>query len=347
MRAAVLHAPSDLRVDEVPRPRPEAGEVLVQVRACGICGSDLPRILTTGTYRFPTIPGHELAGEVVELGQGLDERWLGARVAVVPLLPCRRCAMCGVGEYAMCSDYNFLGSRCDGGFAEYVRTPASSLIRLPDQVSYEQGAMLEPLTVALHAIQNCGVGYGDTVLVFGLGPVGNLLAQWALALGAGRVLGVEQNDWKRELAAARGVEVISGSDGPLAEQLLEVVGGAAVNVAFEASGFSGALPAIMPVMAPMGTIGLVGRPAHEISLAPEYFERQLRQQVSVRGNWSFQFTDFPHHAWTTAAEAVARGDISLDPLITHRVGLADLFGTVQAMATGGADVMKALVLPQQ
>lgn len=345
MRAAVLHAPSDLRVEEVPDPVPAEDEVIVRVDACGICGSDLPRVLSKGTYHFPTIPGHEMAGTVVEVGPAVSGDLLGVPVAVVPLIPCRVCKMCSVGEFAMCADYDFLGSRSDGGFAEFARVPARNLVRLPESMTTIAGAMLEPATVALHAFRNSQVSFGSTVAVYGLGPVGNLLAQWAVCFGAERVIGIEIDPWRSQLAADMGVEVVSPQDGPVASQLRELVGGATVDFAFDASGYAGALPELMEAMAPMGTIGLVGRPAKEIHLQPSYFERQLRQQIRVQGNWSFQFHEYPQHAWRTTAHAVASGELSLLPLVTHRVPLEDLFKTISSMAAGNSGVMKALVEP--
>ncbi len=143
MRAAVLHAPGDLRIERVPVPALGPADALVRVSACGICGSDVPRVRTTGTYRFPTIPGHEMAGVIEELGpRAAAERpgiGVGMPVAVVPLVPCGRCRFCEIGAFAQCEAYDFLGSRSDGGFAEYVRAPAASLVPLPGRARHGAG----------------------------------------------------------------------------------------------------------------------------------------------------------------------------------------------------------------
>ncbi len=164
MRAAVLHAPGDLRVESVPVPPLSPADALVRVAACGICGSDLPRIRTTGTYHFPTIPGHEMSGTVMALGSAAAEDApglvVGAAVAVIPLIPCRSCRFCEVGAFAQCERYDYLGSRCDGGFAEYLRAPAANLVPLPAGLAVVDGAMLEPVAVALHVVRNLSVAWG-------------------------------------------------------------------------------------------------------------------------------------------------------------------------------------------
>ena len=181
MKAAVLHGINDLRIEEVEIPRLDEHDVLVRVSACGVCGSDLPRILTQGTYHFPTIPGHEFGGEVVAIGSCVKQNLLHKNVAVIPLIPCRTCKSCEVGDFAQCENYDFLGSRSDGGFAEYVKVPEENLVIMPDQVKPETAAFLEPISVALHVVSNTGVNFGDDVVVFGLGAIGIFVAQWAKA----------------------------------------------------------------------------------------------------------------------------------------------------------------------
>ena len=170
MKACVLHAIGDLRTEEVTVPVPGPGWVLVKVAACGVCGSDIPRVFEKGTYRFPLIPGHEFAGVVDAVGEGVDAARIGQRAAVFPLVPCMRCAMCAVGAYAQCADYDYLGSRCDGAFAEYVVAPEWNLVPVPDGLSLEEAAMCEPAAVAAHALRQAKIDLGATVAIFGAGP---------------------------------------------------------------------------------------------------------------------------------------------------------------------------------
>ena len=171
MQALVLHGIGDLRYERVPRPVPGSGEALVRVVAVGVCGSDLPRIFEHGTYRFPLIPGHEIAG-VVEEVVGIALRRPGERVTVKPLMPCGECAYCQVGDFAQCRSYDYLGSRSDGGFAEYVRAPQSNLVPVPEGVHMVDASLTEPAAVALHALRQGGVEPGDAVAILGTGPIG-------------------------------------------------------------------------------------------------------------------------------------------------------------------------------
>ena len=131
MKAAVLHAPGDLRVENVPIPVAGPDEVLVRVMAAGICGSDIGRVMVTGTYNFPTIPGHEFSGIIERIGSNVNNLAPGDRVAVAPLMPCMECEWCDAGKFSLCDSYDFMGSRRNGAFAEYIAAPARNVINIP------------------------------------------------------------------------------------------------------------------------------------------------------------------------------------------------------------------------
>lgn len=156
MKANVLFGIGDLKYTNIPLPRLKSDEVLVKVKAAGICGSDIARVFKTGTYHFPTVIGHEFSGVVSDIGSSTYLSWLGKRVSVFPLKPCFKCNNCKNKEYELCSNYDYLGSRCNGGFAEYVAVPVWNLLEIPDCVCYEEAAMLEPAAVALHALKRSG-----------------------------------------------------------------------------------------------------------------------------------------------------------------------------------------------
>ena len=206
MQAAVLHAPADLRIEEVPVPEIGPYDVLVRVRAAGICGSDLERIMVTGTYHFPTIPGHEFCGEVDTAGSAVKAYKAGDRVLVVPIIPCGTCEYCAQGYYGQCEHYDYLGSRTDGGFAEYVRVPEGNLIPLPESVSFLEGAAVEPAAVTLHGIIKADIRAGDSVAVLGCGAIGLFAIQFAKILGATRVIAVDVIPGKLESAKKAGAD---------------------------------------------------------------------------------------------------------------------------------------------
>ena len=362
MKAAVLHAPGDLRVEQVPVPKPGPGQALVRVTACGVCGSDVPRVRTTGTYHFPTIPGHEMAGIVEELGEAAPGPAQGAAgpaghapgaagpapgtlVAIVPLIPCRRCRYCEIGQFAQCTSYDFLGSRSNGGFAEYLTAPVGNLVPLPAGVDPVEGALLEPITVALHAVRNLGVSWGESVAVFGLGAIGNFVAQWVRALGAAHVFGVDLSEEKVRIARAVGLgESLCATDSGVAAVLRDRTSGVGVDVVFDASGAAAAINQGILSLRSFGRLGLLGRPAAGVSIQGEAFEKILRGQLTLRGTWSFELAAFPRHPWDEAAAALAGGAIQAGPLITHRIPIDGVPEAIEMMAAGREPFHKVMMV---
>ena len=159
MRAVRLYAPADLRCVEIPIPQPGADEVLIKVKAVGICGSDPARVMEKGTYSFPTTIGHEFAGEISDVGADVQNWNVGDRVTIVPLVPCYECEYCQIGEYTLCDDYSYYGSREDGALADYIKVKQDNLLRLPENVSFDEGACTEPCSVALHACSEIKPGH--------------------------------------------------------------------------------------------------------------------------------------------------------------------------------------------
>ncbi len=331
MKACVLHAVGDLRCEAVATPAPKAGEALIRVAACGVCGSDIPRVFSKGTYRFPTIPGHEFAGEVVGVGEDVDEALVGRRVAVFPLIPCHACSSCEIGAHAQCEDYDYLGSRSDGAFAEYVRAPVWNLLEVPDGVSLIEAAMCEPAAVAAHAVRRSEMAVGDTVLVFGAGPIGLLLGQWARISGAGDVMLVDIDEARLEFARGLGFEfVFNARDGGAVAWVMARTGrGAAVVI--EGSGSSAAFEQCMKAARPFGTVVLMGNPAGEMRLSQEAYWAVLRKELTVRGTWNSSFASTPHNEWRLALDAMAGKRLNVMPLITHRVGLDELWDALVMM----------------
>lgn len=346
MKASVLHAVGDLRCEQVSVPEPEEREVLVKVEACGVCGSDIPRVLTAGTYHFPTIPGHEFSGIVEKTGVGVPEDYIGKRAAVIPLIPCRKCKSCEVGQYAQCENYDFLGSRNDGGFAEYVKVPMDNLVFVPENVNAEAAALLEPISVALHVIENCGVNYGEDVLVFGLGAIGIFIAQWAKAFGAKRVFAVDLDEEKVAIAREIGLEdAVCVKDMDIERYIMEQTEGVGVDAAFEASGSKQAFCQAISLLHQSGRMGLVGRPVKPLELPVESFEKILRSQLRIQGTWSFEFMRFPHHPWQKCLDALSRGDIVTDPIISHRYPLDKTMDAVTLMNEKKEFFFKILIEP--
>lgn len=324
MKACILHAVGDLRCEDTDTPAPKAGEALVRVGACGVCGSDIPRVFTKGAYQFPTIPGHEFAGTVEAVGDGADKSLLGKSVAVFPLIPCRQCPMCAVGEYAQCEDYGYLGSRSDGAFAEYVCAPEWNLLPVPDGVSVEVAAMAEPAAVAIHALRQGDITVGDKILILGAGPIGLMLGMWAQACGATKVLLVDIDEAKLDFARALGFgDGFNSKDGGL-EAWVDDETGRGADLVVEASGSSSAFEQCMGTARTFGRVVLMGNPLGDMKLSQNAYWAILRKQLTVRGTWNSAYSDMPLNEWRLSLDAMAGAKLNLKPLITHRVGLNGL-----------------------
>jgi len=342
MKAAVLHAIDDIRCDIVPTPSPAADEAIVRVRACGICGSDLARVFESGMYHLPEIPGHEFAGEVTALGSLVTDVHIGDRVAVIPLIECGQCPSCLIGEYSMCENYDYLGSRSAGGFAEYVRAPAKNMVPLPPGVDFETGAFAEVLSVALHAVRRTGglLG-GERVLVFGAGTVGLLVAQWAKSLGAGAVGCVDIVPEKLQTAADLGIDLcLNAMRDDLVGHVMEWTGGAGTDLTFEASGANIALEQALTCTGKGGKLVLIGRQEQPVGLSVNAFEAILRKQLNLYGTWAW--SRLPSEEWKMVLDFAALGLIRVKPLITHRFTIDQATEAFAMMGCGAEPYQKVL-----
>ncbi len=331
MQALVLHTIGDLRLERVPVPEPREGEALVRVAAAGVCGSDLPRVYEDGTYRFPLIPGHELAG-VVEQVVGSGPRHVGERVTIKPLIPCRQCAYCEIGAYGQCIAYDYLGSRSDGGFAEYVRAPQTNLIPLPDGVDLEEAALTEPAAVALHAIRQGDPEPGDTVVVLGAGPIGLLVAQWARLTGAGRVLLVDIDACKLRVVEEMSLgDAINARESDPVAVVSEATAGRGADLVIEAAGASVTYEQALRMARPLGRVVFMGNPAGDVTLPQATVSQILRKELTIRGTWNSRFAALPVDEWRVVLEMLAAGRLILKALITHRVPLSEGVSALEMM----------------
>lgn len=299
MMAANLHGIGDLRYETVPVPVCGEDEVLVAVKYCGICGSDVARVLTKGTYHFPTIPGHEFSGVVEYDPRG---ELTGRRVCVYPLLPCGKCEMCQEKTYELCENYDYYGSRRDGGFAEYLAVKRWNLEFLPDGVSLEEGAMCEPVSVAHHAVSRLQVRPGDSVLVSGAGPIGLLVAQWCKAYGAEKVYLFDVVKEKMDFANRLG--------------FLEYRDDITVDAALEGTGYANALTRCLGAVKRHGHMVLMGNPAREMTLTQHAYWHILRKELYITGTWNSSFSP-ERNDWVSSLEAMASGKLQVKSLISH------------------------------
>ena len=346
MKAWVLHGIGDIRYEDRKRPKLREGEVLVQVRAVGICGSDIPRIFQTGAHVHPLIPGHEFSGQVVDVACDVSTDWQGKKVGVFPLIPCRECGPCRNRQYEMCRNYSYLGSRCDGGFAEYVAVPEWNLIELPEDVPYAEAAMMEPMAVAVHAMRRVHPVESDRIVVCGLGTIGLLLVQFLLEAGCRKLWVIGNKDSQRVCVEKLGLDVSHFCDcrsEDVKQWVMEETDGNGADVLFECVGRNETLLQAVDLTAPGKRVMLVGNPYSDMELPKQVYWKILRNQLSVLGTWNSSYTRSKEDDWHYVAQRLCSRSFRLQELITHRYGLSDLEQGLSVMRDKTEDYVKVMV----
>jgi 2-desacetyl-2-hydroxyethyl bacteriochlorophyllide A dehydrogenase len=331
MRAAIWEQPGELVIGERPDPAPGHGEVVVRVGACGLCGTDLH--IADGEFPpapYPLVPGHEFAGEVVAVGDGVRELREGARVAVDPSLFCGECDFCRVQRGNLCANWGAIGDTVDGAFAEYVRVPAANAYELPEGLSFREAALIEPLSCAVHGINRLAPGLGDSYLVAGAGTMGLILLALAQKAGASSVTMVDLQPGKLERARALGASATFGS---VDEALAASPGG--FDDVIDATGVAPVIEQGFGAVRRGGKLMVFGV-AHadaRVRLSPF---RIYNDEVTVVGSMAVLFTFEP-------AMALLGGALDANALLTHAFPL-DEFGEALATVRRGEGV-KVQVLP--
>jgi len=326
MKALRLFAPGDIRCVDVDVPEIEAStQVKIKVKACGVCGSDIPRVLVKGTYKFPTTIGHEFAGEIVEAGSDVDNVDVGDRVTVVPMIPCGVCDYCRTGKPHMCDTYDYYGSRRDGAMAEYIVVEAKNCLKLPPNVDYEMGAMTDSISVALHAVRQVEkVEAGMTAAVFGMGAIGYIAAQWLKTLGCTEVYCIDVEEEKLRLAERLGAtKGINAMECDAVEELKKLTDGKGVDIAIELAGNKVTLVQTVMALKKSGTAIYCGITYDDVVFPNSAIAAILRGELTVRGSWNSSLTPLPINEWESALMFMQTGDIKVNPLITHRYRLED------------------------
>lgn len=313
MKCANLHRINDLRYEDMPMPECQENEVLVQVKNCGICGSDIPRVYTKGTYHFPTVIGHEFSGKVVFDPQN---ELVGKKVAVFPLLPCFRCESCKSGNYATCEHYDYYGSRRNGGMSEYIAVNRWNIIPVPDNVSYIEAAMCEPVSVARHAISKLNIKKGESLLVSGAGPIGIIAGQWAKSFGAQNVYYFDVDKRKIEFCEKFG--------------FMEYKKGTRIDCVLEGTGYADALSKCLEAIEPGGRMVLMGNPAGDVCLSQSTYWHILRKELTVYGTWNSSY-NHKQNDWIESLQAMSEKKVDVIELVTHVYDLSECVKAFEMM----------------
>jgi L-iditol 2-dehydrogenase len=313
MKAAVLHASDDLRIEDIAIPQPGKGEVLVKVRACGICGSDIPRVLGDGAHYYPIVLGHEFSGDIARTGEGVTRVKAGDRVAGAPLIPCMKCVDCQKGYYSQCKFYTFIGSKIQGCFAEYVKLPEINVVKIEYSVSYEQAALFEPATVAAHGLECIKYGGGEDVAVLGCGTIGLFAAQWAKIFGAKRVFAFDIDQDRLALAGEYGADVLVDTrDAGFRARIDDLTGGQGFPYVLEAAGVEPTMQLAFEVAANKASVLFIGTPVKDLTFSRRLFENLNRKEFTLTGSWMSYSAPFPGREWHLAAHYTAIGQLKID-----------------------------------
>ncbi len=306
-------------LEKVPVPVPREGELLVRVEAVGICGTDLSIIAGKREIPLPLVPGHEFAGKVAATGPEVEEFSVGDRVTAGLVIGCGDCPYCLEDLDTLCDNILETGIHVDGAFARYVKVPAKVTHLLPESMSYEDGALLDPVASAYRAVKKAAIKHGETVVVVGPGPIGLLAVQIARAEGAGRIIitGLPEDEPRLSRALLNGAdEAVSGSTASVIASLDQITAGRKADVVIEATGRSSALEVCTSVLKKCGRLSIAGI-FHENP--PVDLGRVVRSELTITGSICYTIQDFKD-----SLTLVCEGRINPASLITHRLPLEDI-----------------------
>lgn len=335
MKSVVIHAEGDVRVEEHPIPQLQAdNDVLVRVVSSGLCGSDIPRIFSHGAHYYPITLGHEFSGYVESYGTGVTDMQPGDAVACVPLLPCFHCPQCEHGYFSLCKQYQFVGSRSEGGNAEYVVVKRANLFRLPSDMPIDDGAFIEPITVGLHAFHLAQGCEDKNVIIVGAGTIGLLALQCARELGAKSVTAIDINPQKLTLAKELGATHVFNSREMAAAEIYSALADLQFDqLVLETAGTPQTVALSVEIAGPRAQVALVGTLHQDLTLTSSVFGQILRKELTILGSWMNYSSPWPGEEWETAARLLTEKRLQLEPLIAHS-GDADSFAKAVTSLNG-------------
>lgn len=335
MKAVRLYAAGDLRVEDItPPPAPGAGEVRVAVTAAGICGSDLHNF-RTGAWisRSPSVAGHEFAGKVVAIGEGVAGLKVGDAVVADSRVTCGVCAACRSGRPNVCEKLGFVGEVCDGGFAEEVVLPASLLVKAPADVDVAALAMAEPLAVALRAVRRLAVPVGSPVLIVGCGPIGGLAALVLSERHDGPLLVADRNaDRAQRVAEVTGARIVDLTAGAVAEALA----GEPLLAVLDATGHPGVIGTLLDIVSPGGTLALVGIGHGSLAIDPV---RLVEREIALAGCHAFA-DELPE-----AVALMPKLEVRLLALVDEMITLDAVPAAYDRLLAGRSVGLKTIIRP--
>ena len=345
MKAGVVHAREVIRYEDIPRPVPKEGQVLIKVKYTGICGSDIPRVNGDACHYFPNVLGHEFSGTIEEVGANVTSLKPGDRVAGVPLVPCMKCEDCQKGNYSLCKHYSFIGSREFGSFAEYVAVPEKNAVPFDDSVSFEQGALFEPATVALHGLMRVPYEGGKTVAVLGGGTIGMFVMQWAKIYGAQKAVVFDISGERLALGKRLGADAcINTLEDDFMNQAMALTNGRGFDFVFETAGNTVTMKMAFDLAANKSNVCLIGTPTNDLTFSVREWENMNRKEFSLTGSWMSYSAPFPGKEWELVAYYFKTGQLKFDDsFIYKKIPLSRIAEAFQMFNIPGAVKGKILI----
>lgn len=344
MKAAVLYGKKDLRVEEVDLPILDKDEVMIKVKATGICGSDIPRVLVGSAHFFPIILGHEFSGVVVAVGEDVKETIIGDRVTAVPLKPCYICEDCLKGNYSLCKNYSVIGSREFGSWAEYVKVPKMNVVKIPDNVEFIEAAFIEPITIAIHGLYRMDFKPLSTVAITGMGTIGLLTLQCAQLMGAKEITVFDIDDRQLEVAKKLGAtHVINTLSEDMMTKVDTITNGRGFEMVLETAGVPATEMLCLELAANHGKVMYIGTPHVSFEVQPRQFELINRKELIIQGSWMSYSLPFPGKAWTMAAYYLGKEKIKVRELIDRVIPIekiTEAFQDIESRKVSGKIIME-------
>lgn len=349
MKAAVVCANEDVKYMDYEEPQVSPGLVKIKVKASGICGSDIPRVLHHGVHFYPIVLGHEFSGDVVEVAEGVTSVKPGDRVSGAPLIPCMKCDDCQNGNFSLCRHYSFIGSRQQGSNAEYVVIPEQNAVAFDKSISYEQGAMFEPSTVALHGLFQNDYKGGEYTAVLGGGTIGMFTMQWAKIFGAKKVVVFDISEERLSLAKRLGAdEVINTSLEGYKEKAMELTEGKGFAFVFETAGQVPTMHMAFELASNKANVCFIGTPHVDLSFTPSMWENMNRKEFKLTGSWMSYSSPFPGKEWKLTAHYFATGQLKFDPgFIFKKMPMSQAQEAFQMFKTPGLVKGKVLLMNEE
>ena len=339
MRAAVLTGIRQVRLEERPEPRARPGWVVVRVESASICGTDSHQYDGRVDTPFPRVPGHDFAGRVEAVGDGVDGSLVGTPVAVKPSLPCGECADCRAGRLADCGHKRLIGLWSDGCMAEKVAVPRVNLVPRPDGVEDWQACLLEPLAVGLNTVDRLQIMLGETVLILGQGPIGLALTRLCSLSGAGRLIVTDAREAPFAVSRAYGAtECLNVTETDVVPAVAGLTGGAGADIVIETSGFPASSAIVLDVVRKEGKVAHIGW-ANDLPPLPVIpIMAKTLTVFGVGGNGG-------RGQYERSIELVRSGRIDLGPMVTHRFALDDIAAAFETAVSKAEGAIKVVVRP--